>query len=232
MYAVGCGNLAYATAEARGAAKRFGRSWWSAWLAHEWQTFGIPYESDDKYLTLEAGMKSLYLIGTSLMCLESGSSGTQAHPHTWGGTKDADGKKHGYTYDALPTLTTSVPYETTLHFQRQREAWTARILAGATVLVTPGISKGELTMKNDCLSHGYPLIHLQAEPIGPYWKPEQSRFEACANGRLLILAPWHLDEKAPVNGIPSTSAYSRFHNLNTLAAQICAFDGEARIIGL
>lgn len=85
-------------------------------------------------------------------------------------------------------------------------------------------------MKNDCLSHGYPLIHLQAEAIGPYWKPEQSRFEACANGRLLILAPWHLDSKGSVDGIPSDSDYSRFHNLNTLAAQICQFDGEARII--
>ena len=144
----------------------------------------------------------------------------------------AERQQHGYTYDALPTLTTSVPYESTLHFQHQREAWISQILAGATVLVTPGISKGELTMKNDCLSHGYPLIHLQAEPIGPYWKPEQSRFEACANGRLLILAPWHLDDKSPVNGIPATSAYSRFHNLNTLAAQICSFDGEARIVGL
>jgi hypothetical protein len=33
-----------------------------------------------------------------------------------------------------------------------------------------------------------------------------------------------------VAGIPSDSDYSRFHNLNTLAAEICAFDGEARII--
>ena len=31
-------------------------------------------------------------------------------------------------------------------------------------------------------------------------------------------------------GIPADSDYSRFHNLNTLAAEICAFEGEARII--
>lgn len=102
LYAVGCGNLTYAQSEARGAARRWGPEWFCGWLAHEWQTFGIPYESDDKYLSLEAGMKSLYLIGTSLMCLESGSSGTQAHPHTWGGAKDADGKKHAYAYDEEP----------------------------------------------------------------------------------------------------------------------------------
>ena len=33
-----------------------------------------------------------------------------------------------------------------------------------------------------------------------------------------------------VGAIPADSDYSRFHNLNTLAAEICAFEGEARII--
>ena len=33
-----------------------------------------------------------------------------------------------------------------------------------------------------------------------------------------------------VNGVPADSAYSRFHNLNTLTAEICDFEGEARII--
>ena len=96
MYAVGCGDLAYATAEARGAARKWGPEWWAGWLAHEWQTFGIPYQSDDKYLSLEAGIKALYVMGTSLMCLESGSTGTQAHPYT----KDAD--RNGYKYGDEP----------------------------------------------------------------------------------------------------------------------------------
>ena len=66
--------------------------------------------------------------------------------------------------------------------------------------------------------------------IGRYWKPEMSRFEACARGSLLILAPWNLDGIGTVNGIPADSDYSHFHNLNTLAAEICNFEGEARII--
>jgi len=97
-------------------------------------------------------------------------------------------------------------------------------------MVTPGISRGELLMKNDCIEKGYPLIHLQKEPITPYWKPERQRFEACANGSLLILAPWGLDEMNDVNGVPSNSDYSRFHNLNNLAAELCAFNGNAKII--
>ena len=59
------------------------------------------------------------------------------------------------------------------------------------------------------------LIHVQGEPIGRYWKPERSRFEACAYGSLLILAPWPED-------MPTfTSAYERFHYLNRLAAIVC-----------
>lgn len=85
-------------------------------------------------------------------------------------------------------------------------------------------------MKKECLEKGYPLIHLQKEPIGPYWKPERQRFEACARGSLLILAPWNLDTMGAVAGVPSDSNYSRFHNLNTLAAEICSFSGDARII--
>ncbi len=98
------------------------------------------------------------------------------------------------------------------------------------MIVTPGISRGELLMKNECLKKGYPLIHLQKEPITLYWKPERRRFEACAKGRLLILAPWELDTMQAVNGIPADSDYSRFHNLNEIATDICAFIGESKII--
>lgn len=122
------------------------------------------------------------------------------------------------------------PYETTEDYARQHEEWITAILGGQTVIETPGISRGEQLMKKECLERNYPLIHLQKEPIGPIWKPELSRFEACAKGSLLILAPWHLDEMGAVDGVPSDSDYSRFHNLNTLAAEICAFDGEALIM--
>ena len=84
MYAVGCGNLAYATAEARGAALRHGREAWSAWLAHEWQTCWprLPYAVAQKQDSLEAGLKEMWVMGTSMMVLESGSQSTQAHEYT------------------------------------------------------------------------------------------------------------------------------------------------------
>jgi hypothetical protein len=122
------------------------------------------------------------------------------------------------------------PYEETEDYTHEHDQWVAEIMEGGTAIVTPGISRGELLMKSECIEHGYPLIHLQKEPIGQYWKPEKKRFEACVNGSLLILAPWNLDTMGDVGNVPSDSDYSRFHNLNTLAAEICSFYGETKII--
>ena len=126
---------------------------------------------------------------------------------------------------------TGQPYEETADYASERQQWERAILEGCTVIVTPGISGGERLMKNECLQQGFPLIHLQKEPIGTFWKPERQRFEACANGSLLILAPWDIDTMGRVGTVPADSDYSRFHNLNTLAAEICAFEGDARIVG-
>lgn len=131
----------------------------------------------------------------------------------------------------------SAPYELTSEFAEQRAEVIGEAERGA-VLVTPGISKGEQIIKNECLSKHWPLIHLQKEPIGPYWKPEQSRFEACLSGMLLILAPWRLDEMGTtelryadgkVEKVPADSDYSRFHNMNDLAAELSRFVGDAVI---
>lgn len=126
----------------------------------------------------------------------------------------------GITYEALPEMETSIPYETTAAYQQECETWRTKIMAGQTVIVTPGISKGEALMKDECLENGYPLIHLQKEPIGRFWKPEQKRFEACSRGALLILAPWETE---------GSTDYAIFHNLNHLAEEICHFEGDAKI---
>ncbi len=122
------------------------------------------------------------------------------------------------------------PYEETADFSREHQQWVDAVKQGATVIVTPGISRGEMIMKNECLKNGYPLIHIQKEPITNYWKPEKLRFEACASGSLLILAPWGLDAMDAVNGVPASTDYSIFHNLNNIAAEICSFSGNAKII--
>ena len=106
---------------------------------------------------------------------------------------------------------TGKPTETTETYQQERQRLLQMAEEG-TVLVTPGISKGESLVVSDAIEARLPLILLQKEPIGEYWKPPQRRFYACAEGHLLILAPWQND---------GTSDYARFHNLNDMAKEIC-----------
>lgn len=106
------------------------------------------------------------------------------------------------------------------------EAESRRLISLAVsgdVLVTPGISECEKRIKGMALKRGLRMIHLQSAPIGQYWKPERSRFEACANGSLLILAPW------PDDMPEFESEYARFHYLNHLAEAICAVGGKTEV---
>jgi len=103
---------------------------------------------------------------------------------------------------------------------RQEHARLLRMAEEGTVLVTPGVSKGEQGVVSDALDARLPLILLQKEPIGEYWKPSQRRFYACAAGHLLILAPWQVDD---------SSDYAGFHQLNDYAREICAAT-EMRIL--
>ena len=145
----------------------------------------------------------------------------------------AERQTHGYAASEVASdqgIITTIPYEQTAAFQREHDTWVRQVMQGATVLVTPGISRGELQLKNECLQQGYPLIHLQKEAVTRYWKPEQQRFDACTRGTLLILAPYSIETMGDVGNVPATTDYAMFHNLNALAAQICAFDGEGRIV--
>ena len=115
--------------------------------------------------------------------------------------------------------TTGLPTETTETY-RQEHTRLLRIAEEGTVLITPGISKGESLVVNDALDARLPLILVQKEPMGEYWKPAQRRFYACAAGHLLILAPWQVE---------GTSDYARFHHLNDLVREICE-TAEMRIL--
>lgn len=119
---------------------------------------------------------------------------------------------------------TRQPYEETEDFQKYR----TEVLDAAkdgSVIVTPGISKGEQIIKNDCFENGFPMIHIQKEPFGQYNKPEKRRFDICLNGKLLIIIPQTLDSMGTVNGVDAASKYSNFHNMNLLAAEIAGFYG-------
>ena len=118
--------------------------------------------------------------------------------------------------------TGGVPTEDTDFWKTESQ----RLLSAANsgdVLVTPGVSECEKRIKNMALKQKLRLIHLQADPIGAYWKPERSRFEACACGTLLILAPWPEDLQT------FKSDYERFHHLNRLTETVCAISHTTNV---
>ena len=98
QWAIGAQNVAHTSAEARGAARKWGPEYWCAWNAHEWQTCGIPYRTDQKYDSCLVGFLQEYIFGTSIIVLESGAQGKQA----WEYTSDVPGQpkearaKEGY----------------------------------------------------------------------------------------------------------------------------------------
>ena len=64
-----------------------------------------------------------------------------------------------------------------------------------TVLISPCISPGEKEIMGTAFEAGYPIILLLENGFAPYQKPYGRQFEACAQGRLLLIAPWpHHDD--------------------------------------
>ena len=114
---------------------------------------------------------------------------------------------------------TGLPTEETEAY-REAHHRLLRLAEEGTVLITPGVSKGEQRVVDAALDARLPLILLQKEPITPYWKPSQRRFYACAAGHLLILAPWQVDD---------SSEYASFHQLNDYARELCSA-AEMRIL--
>ena len=86
------------------------------------------------------------------------------------------------------------------------------------VLVSPSISPGEKAIMRAAFDAGYPLILLQENGFAELAKPGGARFDACAEGRLLILAPWeHHNQRLTINR-------SQCLSLNDMARAICEGD--------
>ena len=86
------------------------------------------------------------------------------------------------------------------------------------VLVSPSISPGEKAIMRAAFDAGYPLILLQENGFTELAKPGGARFDACAEGRLLILAPWeHHNQRLTINR-------SQCLSLNDMARAICEGD--------
>ena len=72
------------------------------------------------------------------------------------------------------------------------EARKSELFAAAkhgAVLLSPCVSDGERQIAHEALAAGFPLVTLQNKGFSPLQKPSGRHFDACADGRLLMLAP-------------------------------------------
>ena len=82
---------------------------------------------------------------------------------------------------------------------QERVAFFTKAAARGAVLVSPSISPGEKAVMRAAFELGFPLIYLQENGFTDLAKPGGKRMVACAEGRLLILAPWeHHNERLAI----------------------------------
>ena len=83
------------------------------------------------------------------------------------------------------------------------------------VLVSPCISEGEKQIARVALEESVPLVVLLENGFAPLYKPTGRYFDACSEGRLLMLAPWeHHTDRRTITRIQCLQ-------LNEMARMIC-----------
>lgn len=83
------------------------------------------------------------------------------------------------------------------------------------VLVSPAISKGEKAVMRAALNNKLPLIFITSYGFTQFSHPGHQYYDACAEGRLLLLAPW------PHQNRKETLTRTQCLQLNSLAQEIC-----------
>ena len=85
------------------------------------------------------------------------------------------------------------------------------------ILVSPAISKGEQAVMRAALNARLPLIFLTPWGFNDFSRPGHQYYEACAEGRFLILAPWqHQNQRLPLTR-------DMCLQLNAMTKEICNY---------
>jgi hypothetical protein len=107
---------------------------------------------------------------------------------------------------------------------RQKVEYFLALARGGAVLVSPAISKGEQAVMRAGMNAGLPLLFLTPWGFNTFSKPGHQYYEACTEGRFLMMAPWeHQNERVPLTR-------SMCLALNQMAHEICCCAPEDVIL--
>lgn len=99
---------------------------------------------------------------------------------------------------------------------QQQERCLDAAKAGA-VLVSPRIAKGEQTIIDEAVNHGYPVILIADNGFPEVFHPSAERIERCAKGQLLLVTPWEYRYRLKDEGI----TVAECKTMNCLAQALC-----------
>ena len=93
---------------------------------------------------------------------------------------------------------------------------------GGAVLVSACISPGEKAVMRRAFEAGFPQIVLLENGFAPLAKPAGRQFDACAQGRILLVAPWaHHNERLVITREQCLA-------LNRLAGEVAEYETSSR----
>ena len=123
-------------------------------------------------------------------------------------------------------VTREVAFETPEFVAKKAELFAAA--KKGAVLCSPCISDGEKAIAYAAVDAGYSLIVLRNEPFPLRFKPSGRFFDACAEGRLLMLCPQRLMSHVPNGGDRQPAHITRAEclALNAVVAEICGGNAD------
>jgi len=130
---------------------------------------------------------------------------------------------HAGSYDVVHVRSMWVKAAKRGDRQNLRDYMNSRVLEArrGVVMVSPFISPQEKQVMQVLLDEQRPFIMLADNGFREYYKPSDALFDACAEGRLLILSPWQYD--AGKRHISRGDCQA----LNAMAEEIAAWGNEA-----
>ncbi|MBP5510424.1 MAG: hypothetical protein J6Z49_05855 [Kiritimatiellae bacterium] len=130
--------------------------------------------------------------------------------------KPGGGLKIARDAAGAPLIETAIP-----EYSEIRNAVFAAASHGA-VVISPCISDGERQIAHETIERGFPLVVLRNKGFSPLQKPGGRYFDACADGRFLILAPaaWpYVTQEKPMTRHDATA-------LNRITQWLCSVTGH------
>lgn len=108
------------------------------------------------------------------------------------------------------------------HQFQQQKARCIGAARGGAVLVSARIACGEQEIMDAAIAEGWPVVLVADNGLPPIYHPSADRTDLCADGRLLIVSPWHYTYRRSDQGISEAECKA----MNCVAQALCRLSDD------